>query len=130
MSNVFQALVRDTGGVIPLNIGVGVIADPFPFQGLNLDATGAIYAIDGGTAVHHSHGLPIDADGRLVVLTGAVDYVSQVTPFTVDGLVAIGGETISHYSQGVGYTDTGAYATTGGTPPPELFLWTPNYNGT
>lgn len=46
MSNIFQYLVRDTNGVLPVNIGSGPITDPVTqSQGLLLDETGAVYCV-------------------------------------------------------------------------------------
>jgi hypothetical protein len=111
MSNVFQALVRDTGGLIPMNIGVGVITDPVSFQGLNIDSTGAVYAILDGVIDHHASGLPFDVDGRLVVSNAAVSYFDQSIPFTATGAMALGGG-ISHYNQSLAYDGTSKLSTT------------------
>jgi hypothetical protein len=110
MSNIFQPLVRSTGGVIPLNIGVGELVDPIKNQHLNLDDTGAVYAISNGTIQHYGAGLPFDVFGRLVVSAAPKIYVDQSIPFTALNSVAIGGVK-SYVSQGIAYDADGLLAT-------------------
>lgn len=110
MSNIFQPLVRDTAGVIPMNIGVGPLVDPVKNQGLNLDATGAVYAVSGGAIDHYSSALPFDVNGRLVVSAAPKTYVDQTIPFTATGAVATGGVK-SFIGQGIAYDAAGLLAT-------------------
>jgi hypothetical protein len=111
MSNIFQPLTRDNGGILPLNIGIGVLVDPVKNQHLNLDATGAVYAILDGAINHHGAGLPFDIDGRLVVSSGALSYWDQSIPFTATGAVCLGGG-IGHIDQSLSYDAEGKLSQT------------------
>ena len=91
MSNVFQHLVRDTGGAIPLEIGSGAPVSPVSDQGLLINSDGQIYANDQATIAFFLNGLPFDTNGRLVVhLGGDVSYLDQAVPFTAENRIAIG----------------------------------------
>ena len=109
MSNIFQPLTRSSGGVVPLNIGVGVLGTTVKNQHLNLDTSGAVYAVSGGAVNHHGAGLPFDSNGRLIVSASPTARVDQSIPFTAAGAVAIGGA-ISYYGQSIAYDVNGALA--------------------
>jgi len=67
VSNIFQPLVRSTGGVVPFNIGTGALGTVVKNQHLNLDESGAVYASIEGVINHYGAGLPFDINGRLVI---------------------------------------------------------------
>ena len=113
MSNIFTYLVRSTLGAIPVDLGSGVTDNPMASQGLNLDSTGAIYAVADGVIDHYHQGLPFDENGRLVVTEDPKVRVDQSIPFSVDGFMCLGDEGISYISQGLAYTALGAIAFTG-----------------
>jgi len=111
MSNIFQPLTRSSGGLVPLNIGVGALVDPVMSQGLNLDSTGSIYAALDGVIDYHTTALPFDLNGRLVVSNGAATYTDQGIPFTASGAVALGGA-VEHYCQSLAYDQDSKLSTT------------------
>lgn len=112
MSNIFTYLVRETGGVIPLNLGGGdVPPDARPSQGLRLDANGAVYAQHNGSIDHYHQGLPFNLFGRLVVniTPTSVQRIDQSIPFDTNDRVAIGGDG-SYANQGLAYSIDGFLA--------------------
>ena len=102
MSNIFQPVVNDTGGALPLVVGAGPLVSPVKNQHLNLDSTGNVYASN-AAITHYGAGLPFDANGRLVVQIAAVDRVDQLIPFTASNAVAVGAGPIDRYAQGLAF---------------------------
>jgi len=113
MSNIFSYLVRDTGGIINLNLGTGPIPlNKIASQGLNIDESGAVYSEDGGIAARYHSGLPFTINGRLVVNSlGDVSYVDQSIPFDGNNRVLFGGA-VASVSQGLAYDAQSKLATT------------------
>ena len=122
MSNIFTYLVRSTLGALPVNIGIGAIVDPVKSQGLNIDNTGAVYAVADGVIDHYNQGLPFEVNGRLVVTEDPKVRVDQSVPFSAAGAMCLGAGGISYVSQGLAYTASGAIAFTGGIFPANLYL--------
>ena len=123
MSNIFTYLVRDTGGVIPLNVGSGPISVPIKSQHLNIDSDGNIYASN-GVIDHYGAGLPFDVDGRMVISSEPVAYVDQAIPFAAGGGVSFaagGGD--PYFDQGLQFSSVGGLQ--GGS----VAQWTPNFAG-
>ena len=110
MSNIFQPLVRETGGRLPLNIGDGPLVDPIKNQHLNLDSNGAIYASFDGVINHYGAGLPFDVDGRLIISTLDPIRFDQTIPFNSAQVLSVSEDPISHYSQGLAYTSDSSLA--------------------
>lgn len=121
MSNIFQPLVRETDGAVPLNVGTGPVSGEVYNQHLTLDVNGAVFSSTSGAVNHWGCGLPFDVNGRLLVRVAEPDRFDQDIPFTSDNEVAIG-DTIAYIDQGVGFTLTGRLFTSGGINP-AIFSW-------
>lgn len=106
MSNIFTYLVRKTNGELPLNTGAGALVGAVQSQGLNLDATGKIYAILNSQINHYANGLPFNLHGRLVISNTLAPpaYFDQGIPFAANGAVVVAGVS-DHISQGIAYSD-------------------------
>ncbi len=116
MGNIFNYLVRETGGVIPINLdGGGTLPlDARRSQGLWLDEDGAVYAQHNGQIDHYHQGLPFNLFGRMIVNVNplSIRNVDQSIPFDVNGRIAIGGVG-SHFNQGLLYSESGSLANSG-----------------
>ena len=110
---MFQHLVRNTGGGIPVLIGTGPPAGAVGSQGFLINpATGEIHASNGGTPVHYNGGLAFDVDGRLILDDALVNF-SNSYPVGLNGGPVIVQAAITLYNQGIGYANSGAMASVG-----------------
>lgn len=114
MSSVFQVPVRAQGGtVLQFNVGTGAIVGGSPNQGLMLDATGAVFAVNnGGPAVAYTGGgVPVDINSRVMIsLTLAVDTIAPgPLPVASNGGITSGGATAA-YNHGVPFAADGKIA--------------------
>ena len=109
MSNIFGPYCRGQAG-LPTDTTAG------PPTGVENQG---LYALDGSVEVilnsqrdHASHGLPINALGRLILApTAPIAYYDQGVPFSATGNVVTGAGPITYYDQGVGFNAAGEIVT-------------------
>jgi hypothetical protein len=78
---LFQALVRNTGGLLKVSIGTGSIPeDATQYSFLRLDSEGKIYATSTGPIAHYHSGIPFDVNGRMFVFLEGVDPPPDPSP--------------------------------------------------
>ena len=98
--------------------------DGIPFQGMLLDAQGAIHTHHEGTIDHYSNGLPFDVDGRLVTGFNPVVRVTQAIAYNPDNEVVLG-DILDHIDQSLGHEADASLmaADVEPEPPPECCYW-------
>lgn len=114
MSIIFQHLVRDTGGILPITTEAPT--SPIGSQGLLIDSDGAVYAEIDGAINHYFCGLPFTASSQLVVSSDAVAFYDQGLGFTASGALATSPEEPTFFCQGVAFAAGGGLVISGGAP--------------
>lgn len=90
MSNIFQAVVRRTGGAIPLKLGTSAVPKFFVEHGLIFDARGNIFADDVSPIDHYHSGMPFCETGRLAVTLDPPVRWDQTIPFAANERISFG----------------------------------------
>ena len=114
MSIIFQNLVRDTSGILPITTEAP--SSPIGSQGLLIDSDGAVYSEIDGAIDHYVYGLPFTATSQLVVSSDAVAFYDQGLGFTASGALATSPEEPTFFNQGVAFAAGGGLVISGGTP--------------
>lgn len=127
LSIIFQHLVRDSFGILPITSDP-VPASPKGSQGLLINDDGEVYVaftttlstflVASPPMTRDAGGLPIDANGALILSSNAVSFYDQGLAFAADGgLVVSFILAADFYNQGIAYKASGAVIIAGGPPP-------------